>query len=325
MKCPKCEHNHPARDGRVCSGAGCTYVFTFSPKDVETLHMTDGRFLSAIRSASQNDTAYFTKNQLYAAYARKQTFPRIAFFGFAFVCFLFSLLFLLTGEPLTGWIALGLAFSVTLFGMFGEPRIHKHSSFMKMIDRWDLDGKPIEKLIRQPSLSEPPPKWTEDDIYDYGFERLLIVQHDILVDLLVLNDVHAQQRALVISESGYPSYLMPHAHRVLHENPGIPVFILHDATREGVAMHRRVMEMNLPIVDRTIVDLGMTKESFRKLKRTKHFEPKNRSRELPVDALATPFLVTGLAACFATDATMAMLIEQHAREAAIASASSSFG
>ena len=51
--------------------------------------------------------------------------------------------------------------------------------------KWLRTGKTdrLQKMLTTAQLGTPPPDWPEPDIYDYGVERILIVEHDILVDL----------------------------------------------------------------------------------------------------------------------------------------------
>ena len=69
MKCPQCSRNHQL--GKYGMKCGCNYHFCFNPKAQGTLGLTDGKFLGWVRAASQNDTTYFTRNQLYAVYCRR--------------------------------------------------------------------------------------------------------------------------------------------------------------------------------------------------------------------------------------------------------------
>jgi hypothetical protein len=286
--------------------------------------MTDGRFLAAIRSASQNGVSYFTQNQLYAAYCRRQKKARAPSIIGVIVALVIAIV--MWNENAGVAVVLPMMFAaLMIWSMFWPPRVLPLKSFLGMIDSWLRAGKPIDMMIQQPTLHQPPPDWSESDIYDYGVERILIVQRDELVDLMVLNNVHAEQRMLVISETGYPQYLLPHAKRVLEERDDLPVFLLHDADARGTTMRSRIASLNLPIKDENVIDLGMSADDFKQLKRTRSFDAKNHQRELPVDALATSFLMTGLGACFATQATMSALLNEHARESAVASASSSFG
>jgi len=74
-------------------------------------------------------------------------------------------------------------------------------------------------MLVKAALHQPPPDFTEPDIYDYGVESILVVDRDILVDVFVKNGFHAQQHVLVISINRYPAYLLAEARKALDANP----------------------------------------------------------------------------------------------------------
>lgn len=43
---------------------------------------------------------------------------------------------------------------------------------------WTAAGHGIPQLLTRPGLDEAPPEFRERDIFDYGVERILVVQHD---------------------------------------------------------------------------------------------------------------------------------------------------
>lgn len=53
-------------------------------------------------------------------------------------------------------------------------------------------------------------------------------------------------------------------------------------------------DSRFPVAGHPLTDLGMFPSDFRRLKRTKTFDPNNRQRELPVDAMMLPFMTMGL-------------------------------
>lgn len=323
MKCPNCSHNQKVKLGMRCDQ--CRYDFTFNPKEASSRGMTDGRFLATIRAAGQNDTAYFTRNQLYGTYCRRQKTSKIPGIITAILFAVFGVFSMVNGGLIGAAATFAISAIILLVTFLVPPAILPRDRFMRLVDMWLDKGKPIDKLIVGPSLRKPPPPADESDLYDYGVQRLLIVQRDELVDLFVLNNVHAEQAMLVLSASGYPDYLLGHARRVLEEQPDLPVHLLHDADVTGDEMRKRLSKLDLPLEGREVVDLGFSADDFRRLKRARNIDRKNRKRALPVDVLALPFLSTGLAACFANEMTMSALLEEHAREQAVASSSSNFG
>jgi hypothetical protein len=314
MKCPECRNSHRAKLGQTCSQ--CGYHFAFNPKSSDTPKMTDGKFLSYVRTASRFGTQYFTGNQLYAAYCRAQRFSRWPLLIVGVALLGVGLAFLLSAPNCFAFGLLGLGALFLFSGIFGKPKIVSPQDFQRYIETFQKEGKPIEMLIDKPALHEPPPDWPEPDIYDYGVERLLIVERNILVDLFVKNEQHTEQRMLVISENGYPSYLLPVAKKLLDERPGLPVFLLHDATFEGISMKSRIENSDfLPISGHPVTDLGLFPEDFQKLQRTKHIDPANQDRALPVDALMMPFLIGGMGAAFVGGMALSDLVAMEHRTA----------
>lgn len=309
MKCPECGFHQKVKDGLTCGS--CDYRFTFNPKESATFGLTDGKFSACIKAASQNETAYFTRNQLYAVLCRRMSGSPLAKIGCGIVALTIAAAF----YGLTLWpfaiIATLAAILSFMAGFVAATEKVTPTQFNELLDQWLAQGKSIERLIEEPALHSPPPEWPEPDIYDYGVERLLIVERDVLVDLFVKNGLHAEQRMLVISENGYPDYLLPVARRLLAEQADLPVLLLHDATTHGTAMNERVLSDGmLPLQGHPVTDLGMFPADFQRLKRTKAFDRDNTDRGLPVDAMLMPFMTMGLGAAIAGGMTLGAMIEQ---------------
>lgn len=310
MKCPECSYDQKAKYGLKCDG--CGYEFTFNPKDPETPGFTDGKFKACLRAASQNDTKYYTENQLYAVYCRREAPNTLPFMILATLLLIVGGCLGFTPFPYFGLApaAFGVIILLdTLRNIIGNKRLNR-DHFQTLLNKWRENGHKTDRMIMEPALHDPPPEWNETDIYDYGVERLLIVEHDILVDLLVKNEVHADQRMLVLSETGYPGYLLPLARRLLEERLDLPVFLLHDATDHGIEMEQRLTASRmLPLDGHPVTDLGMHPADFQKLKRTKHYASNDKTRALPVDAMLLPFLTAGLGTAMAQDISLGNLIQ----------------
>jgi hypothetical protein len=321
MKCPKCGHKHPAKQGMHCSK--CRHHFVFNPKESRTMGLTDGKFEAAIKRAGQNGTYFFTANQLYAAYASSQKVVRVPLIIGGAVMAFGGIMFVAT-SPLIGMGLFAVASLAFLAAYFSKPQVLRREYFQAAVGKWLSRHGKIQGLITEPALHQPPPEWPEEDIYDYGAERILIVQRDLLVDLFVRNKQHAEQRMLVISESGYPEYLIPLANQLLDERDDLPVYLMHDADDAGTQMKNRVRSLSwLRLRNHKLVDMGFFKSDFEKLKRTRNFDNRSSDRALPADALMMGAMVTGLGACFLTQSTFAdELLRERANEM---NSGSSFG
>lgn len=311
MKCPECSHNQSYSDGMNCKN--CHYVFVFDPKKDK---IADGKFIAAINKTSANDTYYFTRNQLYAQLVRKTADTTIPLWVVIGICAALILVGLLVGFPVEIIGILGFVAAICLLiAMLNKPIIADQSTAEEFIDRYQRLGKPerLAKLIEKPSLHEPPPEWQEPDIYDYGFERLLIVDDDLLVDLFVKNNFHANERALILSENFYPNYLLPMARRTLEENPQLPVFFLHSSSAEGRRLQERVIASGaLPLEGHPLIDLGFKPEDVKKMKNLKGFSLKQNDYAIPVDLLMFTTLTAGIGVALAEQVALGSLLNQPA-------------
>jgi hypothetical protein len=304
----------------ACSS--CGYRFVLDPK-VDGL--ADRKFLAAVRRASANDTYHYTKEQLYAAHARGQSrSPKIpAIVGG--ICAAAGLLVWFANSALGALALVAGAVAIICLIMAVARALRRPPNRREwdgIVAKWQTSKRrdALAKMITEPRLGTPPPEWQEPDIYDYGVERILIVERDLLVDLFVLNGLHAEHRALVLSETGYPDYLVPRARHCLEENDQLPVLLLHDATRHGVAMEQRLRGSSLlPLAERPIKDLGLFPDDVRKLAQLRPVGGGSRGLGVPADALLYGALVAGLSDCFAQDVALADLIEQRRKDTTDAS------
>lgn len=346
MKCPQCQHQQQNRLGMTC--LRCHYRYLFEPKADGT---TDGKFMALMRAASANNTYYFTANQMYSAYAQKNAASGCGAFGcLAFIAV--PLVFILLGNAVTivldstiddtpqlavaGILTL-IAGLLTLLALFAVVKAFRapmeppdRTRFDNWLYKWQANGRPMPKLIRGPTLDRAPGPYREQDIYDYGVERIIIVQHRIHVDLFVKNNMHTAQRALVVSEDGYPSYLISLLNRVLTERPQTPVFILHDGTPEGLAMQQRLHHSAaIPALrGRQVIDVGIRPDQVQSSKFFEKLGAKHKGGKYPLllDYAPIPMLGAGLAAVAAGGLFASALIPPaHAAGADGAGADYDFG
>lgn len=309
MKCPDCEKNHPKKEGTSCS---CGYHFVFSPD--RDSGMTDGLFTALIRGASKEGTNFFTFNQLYTAYClwalKKKGGKTFSLVVMAVIVVMWVLQALGVFRFSQGFnVAMGIIFIVFLIRFFLNFREFKpklsHFDFQKLVQRWRSAGKPIDKLLTKPGLHTPPPEWSEPDIYDYGVERVLIVEHDLMVDELVLNGFHAQERALILSQNGYPEYLVGRAREVLGASSDIPVFYMHDAAPANEAK-AGAQKASALVGGHKVIDIGLAEDDVKNIPALKRLPAREWKNRIPVDAIA----FTGLSALLATSLLQGMAFSQ---------------
>ena len=123
-------------------------------------------------------------------------------------------------------------------------------------------------------------QWPESDIYDYGAERILVVDQPLAVDLLVHARVHVTAKAIVVDQYGYPARIVELARELVIARPDVPVMVLHGTghdTATAVAAARRLIGTTEPIVD-----VGLSSETAR---RHRALRWARRLPSVPLDAL----------------------------------------
>lgn len=239
MLCPNCRNNHKKNDGMRCR---CEFQFVFRP-DMDS-GMTDNKFLSLVRKASADHRYYFTFPQLYTVWCKvkdNMSLGSLMIIYFVFGLFGFLLLFpSMKSDSLWFLLLLFTIFLIHITVRWNSTPPNREE-FRKLVNKWSTAKGSPDKMLVKPSLYDPPPKFPEGDIYDYGVERLIIVERKILVDLLVKNGFHTEQRALIFSMNGYPSYIAERAKILLKSVPELPIYLLHDATHAGVSMRRKII------------------------------------------------------------------------------------
>ena len=335
MKCPKCAHNQLVKDGLRCGK--CGYPFAFNRK-VDGI--TDGKFLALLRTASKDDAHYFTYNQLYAAHCKRAgKYTGDVGCGAGCLGIVLGLgalnaigmgAYMLwddaadMADAAAGWnpgivllpagLLLGvLALFLLVRALSTPPERRPNDQLDEWLERW-LRLRPIEKLVRKPSLAqEPGLPYRERDLHDYGVEKLLIVDDDLLVDLFVKNGLHAEHRALVLSESGYPEYLLPTARRLLEERSDLPIVALHGSTANGVAMVSRLAHSTIfPLQGRQIFDAGLSPMQVPGIRALDPVAPKTMQNAVPVDYLPYGSLAAGVGGALATGLLLSTAIAQAA-------------
>ena len=307
MKCLHCYRNHPHRDGMQCK---CGYRFALDPK---TDRVSDRRFVSYINRASCNGTYSFTENQLYTAARRKElTAPisgttALVFVGLFAVCAILTVvlhpIFLLLSVVTLAMTILGVGYWI----WFRHIKQLSASRFTGWLCKYARAHGPIKGMIRTAALSEPPPEADEPDIYDYGVERVLIVQRPILVDLLIANKIHVTNRAVIASGDGYPSYISGIVDKLVEDSPTLPVFLLHDSDAKGLQWLATQTE-RFQSPGRPVIDMGLNSETLKMIRKLGPLKLEKKQHLVPVDALPMAMLANGIALSMEKNVTMHELL-----------------
>jgi hypothetical protein len=310
MKCPACKATHRRKDGPKCSKCGRPFVFFDRNEGI-----TDQRLTWLLDRASAGGTQYFTMNQLATLWAQKVArshgVGRMVLGGIAIAGGLIAL-----ADPAAALLAAALGASGLALGAWGVARRRNPDEPLTgqlegWVRKWTKAGHEIPLLLTRPDLGRSPPPFREPDIFEYGVERILIVQHDLLVDLFVRNGLHTKERALVISERGYPRYLRDQAQQLLQRSPTLPVFLLHDADAEGLMMRTRLERSALlPLAGHPVIDTGLSPREVGRIKKLRALAPARRANALPADVLPYALLASGFALAFTERLPLSELVDR---------------
>ena len=204
----KCAHCGTDADYKARQATGrcrqCARPFAFEPR--RDRGMTDLTFKLALEGVSERGELLWTDNHLYYDICRRVRRRRI--------------FHRLVRRPL---VSLDRAEFDALYG------------------RWlETNGVPAGRLERPQFGAEVPERPPNVDAY--GFERLLVCEHDATADVLLANGFHADARCPVLSYRGYPEHVYEALVPLLRDRPPASVVVVHDASWEGCSLARRVAE-----------------------------------------------------------------------------------
>lgn len=307
MKCPECSVEQKKDAERHCR---CGYQFIFHGKNAQG--MTDAKFFCLLRRAGENGRFYFTFPQLYSTWCRQDAEERISLLRKKLASVgVFLLTFCISCFLLFGWIGgvLSLILLVVpwlLIRQYRQQQLPDLGGLKKLVKQWQVGhGGGDEMLLLRQSLHEPPPDFPEKDLFDYGVERIIIVERPLLVDLLVKNGFHADQNALIFSRDGYPAYIVQRARKILKERASLPVYLLHGASETGVTM----FEQN-KLSGRTVIDLGIKPEHLEKMQFLNALQLRRKGFKAPLDILPYPVLATICGEAIREKSTLVEVLEQ---------------
>lgn len=244
MKCVKCQTDNKLKERKDNKGKckNCQHPFTFDPKLSD--EFTDQYFAKALTSLSVNNTLYFTPHQLYYFLnARKSRmrlwWPGLVVLGVAVLslCTGFWPLSLLL---LVGAIVLWLPVVRNWLRLtLGRPLKFTYEMVEKSRSRWEANNGKIKQLLpppAQPSL----PAQVSKEITAYSFDRAVICDRDEIAHFLIANNFHFENNCAVLSINGYPQSIFSTVLEMLHRNPQLKVYALHDASPVGVQLVHRL-------------------------------------------------------------------------------------
>lgn len=256
MKCLKCGKNslYRERSGGKCPQCGQRFVF--EPKQGDLC--SDTMFQKALELVSNKGSLAFTSKQLYYELARLRRRKPMGLnsklassIGTAVTCGIGGVVGgLLSVEvfhlkaffwPLAGVYFAASAALVSWVWFKTDPSLItlKEADFGKLFQKWrKLQGLPAGYLDKPLAL---PTALPEKDLLDYAVERAIICDHPELVDFLLANNFHLEQKCLILTCGGYPKQRFEELRQMLRKNPQVHVFVLHNASNNGCRIYQELI------------------------------------------------------------------------------------
>jgi len=241
MKCARCGHDstYPQRTGGVCPG--CKGKFAFEPRTGDPL--PDMAWKSAIDWVSSNGTVRFTAAHLHHAVARrKKPAPAgRAFFFFSFVGLIVAVAGFANrseGGAMFGLLTAGVLLVGGLVTRSSASRglSLDRDTFDQLFARWRQAHGDPKGLIAPRASVRPMSAAMARELEGYSFDRAVICDVPETVDVLLGNDFHFENNCAVLTAGGYPEHAAPIIRKMLRKNPRLEVFVLHDATVQGLVL-----------------------------------------------------------------------------------------
>jgi DNA-directed RNA polymerase subunit RPC12/RpoP len=141
--------------------------------------------------------------------------------------------------------------------------------FNSWLERWQrINGQRINgnltKMLAAPQ-SVSMPASVSSDVTAYSFDRLLVCDSDSIAQFLIANNFHFEMNCAILSISGYPQNIFEVTMQMVHRNPDLQVYVLHDCSPQGVCLVHQLRTSSTWFKDSnyTIIDIGITPSQVR--------------------------------------------------------------
>ncbi|MFO1422927.1 MAG: hypothetical protein U1F70_04605 [Candidatus Competibacteraceae bacterium] len=256
MRCPECKHTQKYREGTRCKKCGYQFVFRKSADGI-----SDFAFQRTVQRLSDNGHQAFTATQLALAICRIWRTKKGVFIGCGVAIVVIACIIGFGLRTVIGGSIFFLVFSMLLMvGFWRRWRLPVHK-VRQLIDRYHqahpiavlADGRAFRQQAAPVDLENP----------QYAPERILVVERDDLVDMLIRNRFHLSHKAAVVSRSGYPERVFAACRAFLQNHPNTPVQVLHDASVSGFGLTAQLAaDPKWAFARERLTDLGISRAAL---------------------------------------------------------------
>jgi hypothetical protein len=141
----------------------------------------------------------------------------------------------------------------------GQEFLFSNRDFQGWLQRWKELNREVPKLLPSPreqlaSASINP------DVTAYSFDRLVVCDRAEIAHLLIANNFHFENNCAVLSITGYPESIFDTTMQMLHRNPNLKVYVVHDCNPKGMGLVQRLRSSDRWFKGRNVlmIDIGVT-------------------------------------------------------------------
>ncbi|HEX4947035.1 MAG TPA: hypothetical protein VFZ34_10235, partial [Blastocatellia bacterium] len=127
------------------------------------------------------------------------------------------------------------------------------------VRRWEQHNGLVTKRLQLPEQKQSLAK-VSAEVSAYSFDRAVICDRDEVAHFLIANNFHFENNCAILSVNGYPQSIFSTVMEMLHRNPQLKVYALHDASVAGVQLVHRLRTTPRWFAEShgvTIYDLGL--------------------------------------------------------------------
>ncbi len=131
-----------------------------------------------------------------------------------------------------------------------------------------LKANPAPNLVDGTKFAgELPRVQIKEELFNYAPERILIAPTNDMVDMLVLNGFHFENKTCVVSAAKYPKHAFDACQRFLAKVPDLPVEVIHDVSGPGLSLKDQLLaDPSWSLKDKSVKDPGLFPDAVRKIK-----------------------------------------------------------
>ncbi len=104
------------------------------------------------------------------------------------------------------------------------------------------------------------------ELLDYAPDKILIVERNDIVDMLLLNRFHLENKILIVSQDKYPLKAFKACQQYLKRFPDLKIVLMHDASTKGLSMKKSLYnDPSWNLAGKPMTDLGLRPDHVKHL------------------------------------------------------------